>query len=132
MSAAVALSSSPVMAHHSYAMFDDSKELSDLAVVRIWEFSSPHAYLWVYVNDTDGKPVLFGLEAPGPNQLVRAGWDRDTVKPGDKVKVSWHPLRDGRAGGSLSGIVLADGRSMSIDEAPAKVPGSGASGTAGQ
>lgn len=99
-------------AHHSYAMFDRDKEISSAATVRIWQFTNPHATLWVYVNDAQGKPQLWGLEAPGPQQLLRNGWDKDTVKPGDKVTVVINPLRDGRNGGSLVKLTLADGRTL--------------------
>lgn len=100
------------MAHHSYAMFDRSKQVDADAIVRIWEFTNPHATLWVYINDAQGKPVLWALEAPGPQQLLRSGWDKDTVKPGDKVKVALNPLRDGANGGSLARLTLNDGRML--------------------
>jgi hypothetical protein len=48
----------------------------------------------------------------GPNNLVRAGWKRSTIKPGDKVTVTLNPLRDGRPGGWYLGITLADGRAL--------------------
>lgn len=118
----------PAAAHHSYAMFDKEKEINSNVVVRTWEFTSPHATLWVYINDATGKPRLWGLEAPGPSALVRNGWDKDTVKPGDKVTVSINPLRDGRNGGSLVRLVLADGRKMGVGEPAA--PPSGTSGKA--
>lgn len=114
----VAVPISVALAHHSYAMFDRDKVVKSDAIVRTWEFTNPHATLWVYINDAQGKPILWGLEAPGPTQLLRSGWDKDTVKPGDKVTVSVNPLRDGRNGGSLVNIVLADGRSMNTGGPP--------------
>jgi len=99
-------------AHHSYAMFDDSVDVSADGTISTWEFTSPHAKLWVYINDDEGKPQLWALEAPGPQALLRSGWTKNTVQPGDKVKVVYHPLRDGRAGGSLVSLTLADGRTM--------------------
>lgn len=110
-------------AHHSYAMFDRDKEVSSAAVVRTWEFTNPHATLWVYINDAQGKPTLWGLEAPGPNQLLRTGWDKETVKPGDKVTVVVNPLRDGRAGGSLVKLTLADGRTLAAGGPPSSSEG---------
>jgi hypothetical protein len=127
--------STSAFAHHSYAMFDQSKETTSDAVVRLWQFSSPHAVLWVYINDASGKPTLWGLEAPGPAQLIRNGWNKETVKPGDKVVVSVNPLHDGRNGGNLAKIKLADGRTLAMGGAPTRAPGSapaaGAKPTAG-
>ncbi len=106
------LTLSTANAHHSYAMFDRSKSISSDAVVRIFEFTNPHAILWVYINDAQGKPVLWGLEAPGPQQLLRNGWDKDSVKPGDRVQVVLNPLRNGSNGGSLVKLTLANGQSL--------------------
>lgn len=102
----------PALAHHSSAMFDHDKQITATGVVRTWQFSNPHATLWIYINDAQGKPALWGIEAPGPNQLLRSGWDKDTVKPGDKVTVVLNPLRDGRDGGSLVKVTLTDGRTL--------------------
>lgn len=100
------------IAHHSYAMFDRQTTNTYAAVVRTWEFSNPHAYLWVYINNTEGKPILWGLEAPGPSMLLRQGWDKNTVMPGDKVSVSINPLKAGGNGGNLVTLTLADGRTL--------------------
>ena len=99
-------------AHHSYAMFDRTRRVTLSGIVRIWEFSNPHAYLWVYVKSDRGDYELYGLEAPGPSQLVRAGWNKNTVKPGDPVTVEINPLADGRTGGNLIRVTLTDGRSL--------------------
>lgn len=114
----VALQFNTAAAHHSHAMFDDAKQVTSDAVVRTWQFSNPHATLWVYINDAQGKAELWGLEAPGPNQLMRSGWDKETVKPGDKVTVMLNPLRDGRNGGNLIKLTLADGRTLGTGGGP--------------
>jgi hypothetical protein len=116
--AALVLGSVPAAAHHSYAMFDLSTTTSTGAVVSTWEFTNPHGKLWVYINDSTGKPKLWALEAPGPAQLLKHGWDKYTVKPGDKVKVSFHPLRGGDQGGSLLKITLTDGREFDAGGPP--------------
>jgi hypothetical protein len=108
-------------AHHSYAMFNRDKVVDGDAVVRVFQFTNPHATLWVYINDAQGTPVLWALEAPGPQQLLRNGWGKDTVKPGDKVKVALNPLRNGTNGGSLVKLTLSDGRTLGTGG-----PGSGA------
>ena len=60
----------------------------------------------------DGKTATWSIEMNGPNNLVRAGWKRTTIKAGDKVTVTVNPLRDGRPGGWYLGITLADGRTL--------------------
>lgn len=102
----------PASAHHSYAMFDRTKVLTLTGTVRTWELVNPHAYLWVYVSDDKGGTTLWGLEAPGVQALMRAGWKKNTVQPGDKVTVVINPLTDGRPGGNLAQLTLADGRTL--------------------
>ena len=58
--------STPVWAHHSYAMFDQRKLVTLQGTVYTWEMGNPHAYLWLYVNDSSGKQQLWGLEGPSP------------------------------------------------------------------
>lgn len=99
-------------AHHSYAMFEMEKRSTVTGLVKLWEMTNPHATLWLYVQKENKQYDLYAFEAPGPQSLVRAGWDKSTVKPGDKVTVTFAPLRDGRNGGNLIGIVLPDGRTM--------------------
>jgi len=119
------LTGAAASAHHSYAMFDRQSTKSFEAVVRTWEFASPHAYLWVYINDADGKPQLWGIEGGGPQELLRAGWNKNTVKPGDKVTVTINPLRDGRNGGNLLTLKLADGRTLAAGALPGAPGGEG-------
>ncbi len=95
-------------AHHSYVMFDRSKTSTITGTVRAWEMTSPHSYLWVVVPKGAGAPEIWGMEGASVGQLTRAGVRKSEVKPGDKVNVSLHPLRDGRTGGQLVSLVVAD------------------------
>lgn len=109
-----------VGAHHSYAMFDRSKSVTYQGVVSVWENINPHALIWVYINDAQGKPQLWGIEGPGPQVLLRHGMDKNAVKPGDKVTVTINPLKDGRNGGNLEKLVLANGKIIDIGKLPSE------------
>src|SRR5262249_39474689 len=103
----------PAEAHHSYAMFERGKVITLEGTVRTWEMGNPHAYLWVDVPGAQGaQPVLWGLEGPSPAALIRKGWSKYSVKPGDKITVYLIRLRMGRNGGNLVKLVLADGRTL--------------------
>ncbi len=93
-------------AHHSFAMFDQTKQVSVTGTVRDFEWTNPHAF--IEVEDAQGK--TWGIELNSPNNLVRQGWKRDVMKPGDKVTVTLNPLRDGRPGGLFNAVTLPDGR----------------------
>ncbi len=98
------------LAHHSYSMFDRSKTTTIEGTVWTWEMINPHSFLWVVVMKPDGVTEKWGLEGAGVQMLQRAGVTKSAVKPGDKVSVDLHPLRDGRTGGQLVRVVLADGK----------------------
>ena len=99
----------PAAAHHSYAMFDRSRELMLSGEVKAWEYSNPHAWLRLLVRTSDGKLINYGFEANPPLQLAKLGWRRNTLRPGDKVTVTYQPLRSGAAGGQLVRVQWADG-----------------------
>lgn len=105
-----ALALSPAaFAHHSFAMFDNSKTVTIEGTIKELQLVNPHSWLQVMAKDDSGKVVEWSFEAGGPQQLYREGWRKSAIHAGDKITVMMHPLRDGRAGGSLVGAVLADG-----------------------
>ena len=98
-------------AHHSYVMFDRERTVTIDGTVRTWEMTNPHSYLWVVVAKKDGVTEIWGMEGAGVGALQKAGVRKSEVKPGDKVKVTLHPLKDGRTGGQLVSMVVdASGR----------------------
>ncbi|MEO6377666.1 MAG: DUF6152 family protein [Caulobacteraceae bacterium] len=104
----------PALAHHSYAMFDRGKTVSISGTIRTWEMTNPHSYLWVNVKKDGAVDQVWGLEGGGTAALARAGVTKSAVKPGEKVIVDLHPLRDGRTGGMLLKLKLEDGRTISL------------------
>jgi hypothetical protein len=101
----------PANAHHSFAMFDVNAAQTVQGTVRAFEFGYPHTWLWVDVPDGKGGAEPWGFESASPAELNRAaGWTRATLKTGDKVSVSFCPLRDGRHGGAFITVTLQGGR----------------------
>jgi hypothetical protein len=102
----------PAAAHHSFAMYDATKLVTITGTVKEFQWTNPHAILWVYTDPKNGKPELWSFElstSPGP--LSRLGWTKNSLKPGDKVAVEMNPLHDGEHGGSLKkATVLATGQ----------------------
>ncbi len=105
-------------AHHSGAMFDRSKEITITGTVSEFTWTNPHSSFKVDVPNAKGGVDVWAIEMNGPNNLVRLGWKRSTLKIGDKVTVKVNPLRDGQPGGWYVGVTTADGKYLSGD-APA-------------
>jgi hypothetical protein len=99
----------PALAHHSTAMFDwgHEKKMDDVVVER-WVWTNPHTFL--YVHDAGGTHWAF--EGMSPNHLVRNGWDKDTLKPGEKINITYYPLRDTRKGGFDVTVTKSDGTTI--------------------
>ena len=81
-------------AHHSQSEFDLRSTVAVEGTVTKVEWRSPHARLYVDAKDENGEVVSWDLELPSPNTLMRRGWKRDSLKPGDYVKVTASPARN--------------------------------------
>ncbi len=124
MGAIALLYALPILAHHSYAMFDLSKLVTVKGTVAKLDWSNPHVRLWVYVPSSAQASgfELYAFQSGGINILVRSGWNKNTFAPGDKVSIDYYPLRDGRAGGDFIRARRADGRLINGDPAAAQLP----------
>ena len=74
-----------------------------------WKWSNPHVWIVLSVDDDKGGKAEWAIEGRTPGQLVRAGWSRSTLKPGDVITVDFSPAKDGTLTGLLTRVRLADG-----------------------
>ena len=109
----------PVLAHHSPAAFDRTKEVKLVGTVKEFRWQNPHTWIEVLVPDEKGKDVLWGVELTSPTYLIRAGWKSNIIKPGDKVTIVVNPVRSGEPSGIFKSLTLADGRVLT--ERPARL-----------
>ncbi len=110
---AIAALAGPALAHHSYAMFDMNKSVDLKGKVVQFKWTNPHAWLVIEVKDAGGAPVTWNVEMNSPNNLMLLGWKRTTLKAGDDVTITVHPLRNEKAGGSFMSVTLANGQKIS-------------------
>jgi hypothetical protein len=111
------------LAHHSGAAEFDSKQKIDLSgVVTKVEWTNPHAHFYMDVKDASGNVSNWNLELASPNVLIRNGWKRNSLKPGDMVGVTGIRAKDNSNYGSASVITLPDGHKLNFlaAEDPAK------------
>jgi len=99
----------PTVAHHSTAMFDFTKTIEIQATVKSFQWTNPHTWTVVTVEGDAAAAGDYGLEGMSPNYLSRNGWSKRMLKPGDKVTLKVHPLKDGRKGGFMVSVKLPDG-----------------------
>jgi len=111
------------LAHHSFAMFDPDKLITQEGVVKEFEWTNPHVWLHIVAPDAAGKAQTWSFEMQAVAAATSGGWRANTVKPGDKVAVEFHPLKDGSRGGELVAATLPDGKRLGSSAnrpAPAK------------
>ncbi len=96
-------------AHHSFAPFNMEKTDTLSGVVKEFQWRNPHSWIQLMVKDASGNDVEWSIETSSPSSLSRQGWKPTALKPGDRITITMHPLRDGRPAGSLITVTMADG-----------------------
>ena len=101
-----------LVAHHAGTMFSDEvKEIT--GTVKEFQFTNPHSWIQVMVETRPGEaPREWSVEWGSPNQLGRRGIRPSTFKPGAKVTMRIHPMRDGSPAGGFVGAKFADGATV--------------------
>jgi len=110
VASAAAFVGSAGLAHHSSAMFDRSKTYVLKGTLKEYQFIAPHSWISVVAaRDGKGAVARWDIEGSTAARMKAQGITPERLKPGDKITIRTHPLRDGRNGGALIDIVLADG-----------------------
>ncbi len=109
--AATLLSAATAWGHHSGAMFDAQKTVTLEGSVKTFQWSNPHCWIQLLVPTASGT-VEWSIEMGSTTELYRSGWRPGTLKPGDKVTVAVHPVRDQSPGGAFVSAAGADGQPL--------------------
>jgi hypothetical protein len=104
----------PTFAHHGFvSWFDMSRSTTVKGTVTNFDWTNPHAYIYLDVKDEKGNNEKWTAELGAPGMLARAGWRRDTLKSGDEITAIGNPAKDGKPLMHLSKIVFANGQELS-------------------
>ena len=100
-------------AHHSFAMFDQTKQVTLKGKVKEFEWVNPHAWIRLMVMDAKtNKELEYAFEMGSVIRSTKDGWKADTIRPGDVISVTMAPLKDGSRGGMYLGTDLPNGKKM--------------------
>jgi hypothetical protein len=99
-----AVTTGPAVAHHSFAMYDSTKQITLVGVVKEFQWTNPHVWIQVIVPNPAGVQEEWGVECTSVNFMTRRGFSRRTLKPGDAISVTISALKDGSHGGSFRSI----------------------------
>ncbi len=104
------VASLPLSAHHGAAEYDNTKTISLQGTVTALQYLNPHALILFTVKDDKGQTADWTAELQSPNLLSRRGWSRSTLKPGDQVVITGHPVKNGVKAMTGQKVVFTDGR----------------------
>jgi hypothetical protein len=108
--AAVLTGSTPLLAHHGAASFDNSKTVTVEGTVTQYIWANPHVYVKVDAKDESGNTLHWVLEAQSVVNQANAGWTKDMFKPGDHVLIDATPVKGGRPAGTFKGRIVINGK----------------------
>jgi hypothetical protein len=109
---ALTVAGSAAQAHHSFAMFDMTKQVTVNGTVKQFQWTNPHAYIQLVARNDAGQDVEWSLEMGAPMYLYARGWRPSSLKAGMRVSVILNPLRNGKPGGVVREVSTADGKQI--------------------
>jgi uncharacterized protein DUF6152 len=99
-------------AHHGTASYDTSKTVTVKGNVTDFQFVNPHVLVFLDAKDDQGNAQKWQGELTSPNHLVRNGWTRSSLKPGDQITLAGFPAKSGVTSLWITKVLLADGTSL--------------------
>jgi hypothetical protein len=118
----------PLQAHHSMAAFDTTRTLTLVCTLKEFHWVNPHTWLICTATNAQGVRLEYRFEGVPPGILTRSGWTEDTLLAGDRISLSYHPMKDGSPGGTYVTVTLPNGKRLGtsgtsfVPAAPANAP----------
>ena len=99
-------------AHHSGAGFNSDKVIELTGTIKEFQFTNPHTWIQVIVEDDKGAKVEWSIEWGSPNSLGRQGIRPSTFPAGAKVTMRLRPMLNGAPAGAFVGAKFTDGKTV--------------------
>lgn len=112
----ILLCAGAVFAHHGTAAYDTSKEITVKGTVTEFEFINPHCQVYWDGKAESGEVEKWQGELTAPNKLARAGWSKETLKPGDSITVTGYRTKSGTRAIWIHHLVGPDGKALPLSE----------------
>jgi len=101
-------------AHHGTAAYQEDKWITVTGTVTSFSFANPHTLVYLDVKQSDGTVAKWQGEMTSPNHLLRAGWTKNTLEPGDVITISGLPAKKGMSSMWIRKIVKANGTELPL------------------
>ena len=103
-------------AHHGTEAYAMDKKVMLKGVIAQFEWTNPHSQVHLDVTDDQGNVTHWNFESQPPSILTHAGWTKNSLKPGDEVTLTFHPVKNGASVGVLMSVTLPDGTDLTPNE----------------
>lgn len=113
---AVGMLAAPVRAHHGGAAFDQAHTVTFQGTVTELQFANPHVLVYFDIKNKDGVVEQWSGWLTAPTKLARAGWTKNTLKPGDQITVGGSPHKGGNHILQIRKLVAPDGKELPLFE----------------
>jgi len=110
---AILFTAAPADSHHSNVGYEVTKVITVTGVVREFQWVNPHTFVHLVVEDGKGGKVEWAAEGRAPGILLRAGWTKSSLKPGEQVTIDMSPAKDGSKTSIIARVTKADGTILS-------------------
>lgn len=108
-------------AHHGISSwFDMARSTTVKGTVTGFDWTNPHSYIYLDAKDANGVMEKWTAEMGSVGMLVRSGWRRNTLKPGDEITLIGKPAKDGKPRMILDKVVFANGQELETRDVPAE------------
>lgn len=99
-------------AHHGQAAYNTTSAVTVVGTVTDFQFVNPHVLIYMDVKNNKGETEKWQGELTSPNHLLRVGWTRSSLKPGDQITMTGYPAKNGATSMWISKILLANGTEL--------------------
>jgi hypothetical protein len=99
-------------AHHAFNMYQNDRYVALKGTVKSWVWKNPHAMIEFVAVDPDGKMDTWSVECSSPNIIGRKGWSMDSIRVGDKLDLTLHPMKDGSKYGLMVSVITPRGETL--------------------
>ena len=120
----IAAGSVLVHGHHAFsAEFDGNKPITLRGSISRVDWINPHSWLHMTVkNPSTGAVEVWKVEMGAPNQLLRRGWNKNTLPVGTEVVVAGYRAKDGSNAANGGSVTFGDGRQLFVGSSGTGAP----------
>jgi Family of unknown function (DUF6152) len=106
----------PLFAHHGNAAYETANTVTVQGTITDFQFINPHVMVFFEAKNDKGNIEKWQGELTSPNHLMRTGWTKATLKPGDQVTFTGLKAKSGASTLWITKII-ADGHEIPLTPA---------------